>query len=98
MVANVNELSRVRRRIDRRFGPCEAFVIPKPSEEERELSVEEAAYNAYKRDPQGTTDRLDLADNSDRRELPWWMLVAIVAVAAGVVLVVLGMTAMKHVE
>ena len=98
MVANVNELSRVRRRIDRRFGPCEAFVIPKPNEEERTISVEEAAYNAYKSDPQGTTDRMDALENSNRRELPWWMLVAIVAIAAGVVLVVLAMTAMKHVE
>ena len=61
-----------------------------------ELSVEERAWLEYQRDPQGTTDRLDLADNTNRRELPWWMLVAIVAIASGVVLVVLGMTAMKH--
>lgn len=63
-----------------------------------ELSVEERAWLEYQRDPQGTTDRLDLEDNSNRRELPWWMLVAIVAIAAGVVLVVLGVAAMKHMK
>lgn len=83
-----DEHAAVRRRCKRGFKPVQRLPI----------SVEEAAYNAYKRDPQGTTDRLYLADNSNRRELPWWMLVAIVAIAAGVVLVVLAMTAMKHVK
>jgi hypothetical protein len=86
MVCNIHdERFRTRRRIENIQTP-------------HAISVEEAAYNAYKADPQGTTDRLDLADNSNRRELPWWMLVAIVAIAAGVVLVVLAMTAMKHVK
>jgi hypothetical protein len=33
-----------------------------------ELSVEERAWLEYQRDPQGTEDRLDLAENEDARE------------------------------
>jgi hypothetical protein len=54
-----DEHAAVRRRCKRGFKPVQRLPI----------SVEEAAYNAYKRDPQGTTDRLYLADNSNRREL-----------------------------
>lgn len=68
MVCNIHdERFRTRRRIENIQAP-------------HALSVEEAAYNAYKRDPQGTTDRLDALDNQRMsREVPAAVLLGIVA-------------------
>lgn len=80
-----DEHAAVRRRVNRSFGPAE-------------LSVEQQSYNEYKRDARKAEDRLDLAENEGRRELPWWLLVAITAFAAGVVFTVLAVTAWKMVK
>jgi hypothetical protein len=63
-----------RRRVNRRCAPVKRTLSG-------ELSVEQQSYEAYKRDPQGTEDRLDAADNQRMsREVPAAVLLGIVAV------------------